>query len=215
MVAKNLIGNKYGKLTVVARATNTDYGRCRWWCVCDCGISKKNPVTSYDLERGKVRSCGCLYKESNKGRNEKHGHSGSRIHRIWLSIKNRCGCNGLENYAGRGITICDEWKNSFQAFYDWAMANGYRDDLTIDRIDNDKGYSPDNCRWATMKTQENNRRNNRIVTFQGIEYTVAELADILEIPYQTLLWRINKGWERSDWGIKPNLNNRNIRRESK
>jgi hypothetical protein len=101
-------------------------------------------------------------------------------------------------YGGRGITVCDEWKNSFQSFYDWAMENGYNDGLSIDRIDNDKGYSPVNCRWVTMDTQSNNRRSNVTVEYNGESHTVAEWAKILGIKYGTLHKRLEEGWSAED-----------------
>ena len=210
----DLTGKKYGKLTVIERAESSPNGKVRWICKCDCGRIKSKSVFSHDLISGKVKSCGCLYHESNKGRNKTHGFSHSRIYNIWFSVKQRCNYEGhcqYSNYGGRGIKVCEEWLHDFQAFYDWAMANGYRDDLTIDRIDNNKGYSPDNCRWVDMKTQQNNRTNNRTVIYCGVEFTIAKLAAKLNIPYATLLWRINNGWEQGDWGIKPNLSNRIIR----
>lgn len=213
MVA-NLIGQKYNRLTVIARTTNNASGKSRWICLCDCGNIKEKPVTRYDLTHGKVKTCGCLYKESNKYINRKHGHTGERIHRIWCSMRQRCynpQSQGFINYGGRGIGICDEWKDSFQAFYDWAMTNGYADNLTIDRKDVNDNYSPENCRWVDMKTQQNNRNNNRMVLYCGFEYTASELAEFLGVPYATLLWRMNNGWEPSEWGIQPNLNNKHIR----
>lgn len=209
-MAANLIGKKYNRLTVIARAENTANGKRRWICKCDCGRIKEKAVTGFDLISGKVKSCGCLYKESNKNINKKHGLSGKRLHRIWCSMKQRCTNTqsaGFKNYGGAGITICNEWLD-FQAFYDWATANGYADNLTIDRIDNNGNYCPDNCRWVDMKKQQNNRRNNRKVEYRGCEYTISELAIKLNIPYATLLGRINSGWNQSDWGIKPNFNNK-------
>lgn len=211
MRVKNLIGKKFGKLSVIARAENSPGGKAKWICLCDCGRIKEKAVLSFDLSSGKVKSCGCLYYESNKNINKTHGLTGGRLHRIWCSMKQRCfnpQSTGFKNYGGAGISICDEWRNDFQAFYEWAMAHGYADDLTIDRIDNGKGYSPDNCRWVDMKKQQNNRRNNRKVDYCGCEYTISELAAILNIPYATLLGRINSGWDQSEWGIKPNFNSK-------
>lgn len=98
------------------------------------------------------------------------------------------------DYGGRGITVCDEWKRDFQAFYDWAMANGYNDTLSIDRKDNDKGYSPDNCRWATTEIQANNKRSNISVEYNGESHTLAEWSKILGIKDATLRKRLNDGW---------------------
>lgn len=210
MKAYDLIGKRFGSLTVVSRCENTAKGKCRWMCVCDCGTLKAKPVTTSDLLSGKVRSCGCLYKISNKGRNKTHGLSQSRIFGIWSGMLQRC--RKHHNYVGRGITVCNEWLHDFKAFYDWSMANGYKENLTIDRIDNDGGYTPENCRWVDMKVQQNNRRNNRIVNYFGINFTISELAQKLNISPSTLHWRVNKGWGQVDWGITPNYNNKTKRR---
>ena len=216
MAFKSLIGRKFGKLTVISRAENTSSGKAKWICICDCGGEKKKSVTTYDLRSGRVKSCGCLYFESNRERNKKHGKTKTKIYRIWSGMKARCSrpsSFAYKNYGGRGITICKEWLHDFQAFYDWAMAHGYADDLSIDRIDVNGNYEPSNCIWTSMKKQENNRRNNRIIEFCGEKYTVAELADLLSIPYATLLNRINSGWNECEFAMTPNLNNKNLRRK--
>ena len=151
---------------MIERAGVDKQKRATWQCLCDCG--KLRTAAGYLLVQGHTKSCGCLLKE-NKGVPPTHGKSHTRLHVTWHGMKQRCS-NPLDKnynrYGGRGITVCDEWKNDFQAFYDWAMANGYdenapRGQCTIDRIDNDKGYSPDNCRWVDMKTQRNNRSDSR------------------------------------------------------
>lgn len=106
-------------------------------------------------------------------------------------------------YGGRGITVCDEWKNNFQAFYDWAISNGYRDDLTLDRKDNDNGYSPENCRWTTKKEQSNNRENNIVITYNGKTQTLSQWAEEIRIPYHKLLVRIKRGWSVERAFTKP------------
>ena len=217
MRAKDLTGQKFGKLTVVARAENTKHGQSRWMCDCDCGKRKKNPVKSYDLISGKVQSCGCRYVESNKGKNATHGKTGTRLYRIWSSMKQRCNyphsiAYGI--YGGAGISVCEEW-NNFQAFYDWAMASGYSDNLTIDRIENDKGYSPENCRWATMTEQQNNRTNNIRVSIAGEEKTISEWSAVAGIPSATLAWRVKNHWAEDELLLPVNLNNARIRKERK
>ena len=164
--AKNLIGQKFNRLTVVERAENYTIAKqvhSAWLCVCDCG----NTITvrASSLRSNHTKSCGCFNKEVRIERETKHGKSESKIYDVWGTMKQRCynpNNKSYGYYGGRGITICNEWVHDFQAFYDWAMANGYSENLSIDRIDNDKGYSPDNCRWVTAKQQANNRRNNQI-----------------------------------------------------
>lgn len=206
----DFIGRKFGLLTVESRYENTADGKRQWICVCDCGKHKTNPVRTSDLVSGKVRSCGCLFKICNKGKNTTHGLSKSRMFSIWSSMLARC--RKHRNYVDRGITVCDEWLHDFQAFYDWAMGNGYEEHLTIDRIDNNRGYSPDNCRWVDMKTQQNNRRNNRIVNYFGVDFTIATLAQKINISPATLLWRVNKGWDQTEWHIEPKYDNKSRRR---
>lgn len=163
---KDLTGQRFGRLTVLERAGSDNHERATWRCLCDCG--QLHTVAGYALVQGHIKSCGCVRKEY-KGRTPTHGKSHTRLYETWNSMKRRCYMprdKSYPRYGGRGITICDEWHYDFQAFYDWAMANGYDENApygqcTIDRIDNDKGYSPDNCRWVNMVTQRNNRMDSR------------------------------------------------------
>lgn len=164
---KDLTGLRFGRLTVIERAGNNKQKRATWRCQCDCGIEVV--VASNDLINGDTRSCGCFRSELLIERNTSHGLRHTRLYAVWLGMKERCYIPSsvrYPRYGGRGITICNEWRDDFQAFYEWAMANGYdenapRGQCTIDRIDNDKGYAPENCRWVDLKTQQNNKSNNR------------------------------------------------------
>ena len=170
----NLEGQRFGRLTVVEKADKD-----KWKCVCDCGNEKI--VGQYSLIHGDTKSCGCLWKE----RVIKHGHSYERLYHVWSGMRSRCRnpkSPDYKRYGGRGITVCDEW-NSYSAFRDWALENGYdsnaeRFQCTLDRIDNDKGYSPQNCRWVSLTVNNNNTSSNRFLVFEGEKHTVAEWARI-------------------------------------
>lgn len=186
----NLVGKEFGKLTVIKKVENIKK-HTAWLCKCTCGNFKI--VLTSNLTRGITKSCGCL----NKSTITKHGHHGERLYRIWDKMKQRCfnkNSEVYEYYGSRGITVCDEWRDSFQVFYDWAMESGYEEGLSIDRIDNDGNYEPSNCRWATQKQQNNNKRNNVILTYKTDSFTVQEWSEKLNIPYSTLLSRLKLGW---------------------
>lgn len=163
---KDLTGLCFGRLTVLESSNERKHGKIVWKCKCTCGSVIMVP--SNYLTSGDTKSCGCLKKELTQKRNillSKHNSSNTRLYRVWSSMKTRCYYprdKYYGRYGGRGISICDEWKDNFIAFRDWALANGYdenapRGACTLDRINNDLGYSPENCRWVDMKVQSNNR----------------------------------------------------------
>ena len=164
-------------------------------CTCDCG--NKTEVLTTTLKNGKTLSCGCLKAEHLSKAVSKHKMSHSRIYRTWTNMKVRCyerKLSGYKDYGGRGITVCDEWKNNFMAFYNWAMANGYKDNLTIDRINVNGNYEPSNCRWATQAEQNRNKRTIIFITYKGITLCVSQWAKKLGIKTVTLRARFKKGW---------------------
>lgn len=127
----------------------------------------------------------------------KHGKKNTRLYRIWLQMKNRCfniRTNRYKDYGGRGITICDEWKNDFTKFYDWSILNGYQKNLTIDRINNDGNYEPSNCRWVTVKIQNRNSRSNHLITFDNETHTLIEWCEIKGLTKAALQNRLRYGW---------------------
>ena len=185
----DLVGQRFGRLTVIEQAGINKYKKALFSCICDCG--KCCEVIGSKLVSGHTKSCGCLQKEKASKRMTTHGNSMTRLAGIWYGMRKRCGDPNSKEYGGRGIKICDEWLNSFQAFYEWAMENGYSNDLTIDRIDVNGDYCPENCRWATRQTQSNNTRANHYITYNGETRTLSEWAKHTGLKYSTLRSRIN------------------------
>lgn len=203
----DMIGKKFGRLTVIKRVddsvSKTGRRNACYLCRCDCGNSKV--VQGRHLRDGSTVSCGCYARENKSEIAKKyiapkrcdwHSLINTRIYRIWGNMVNRCTNKNnpvYDRYGGRGICVCDEWR-AFTTFYDWTTHNGYNEELTIDRIDNNDGYNPENCRWVGLVEQENNKRNNVIVTYKDNDYTLSELGRKYNIPYKVLHNRIRLGW---------------------
>lgn len=192
----DLTEKKFNRLTVIERAENNKYNRATWLCKCDCG--NMIIVSGNALLKSNTKSCGCLRSETvRKSKNKIHGMTDTRIFHCWSAMKDRCTNErhkAYKNYGGRGIRVCDEWLHDFQTFYEWAMENGYSDELSIDRIDNDGNYEPSNCRWITYKEQQNNKRTNHYLEYDGEVKTIAQWAEIVGIKRKVLTQRINNGW---------------------
>lgn len=193
---RDLTGKRFGRWTVLNRVPHNDKdNKVLWHCKCDCGAERE--INSGSLLSGNSKSCGCLKNENTSIRVRTHGMSSTRLFHIWQGIRKRCNNPNsatFKHYGGRGISVCEEWER-FEPFRDWALASGYSDELTIDRIDVSGNYEPSNCRWATQKTQKNNKRNNHYMSFRGETHTMAEWSEILQIPYSTLNRRKNLGWD--------------------
>lgn len=201
----DLTGERFGRLVVIERAESKarSNGRMRtqWLCQCDCG--NVAIVDSYNLRKGLQVSCGCFRDEEMIRRNTTHGKTDSRAYRVWSAMKSRCSNPNMPQYkyyGGRGIYVCDEWKNSFQVFNQWLMEHGYdekapRGQYTVDRIDPNEPYCPENCRLVTQLEQANNLRSNRWIECNGEKHTLAEWGRITGIPAMKIRNRLDLlGW---------------------
>lgn len=192
-------------LYVVCRVQNSNHGDAQYLCKCDCGNYKV--IKANNLKNGNTHSCGCLKKQMMHDKQFKHGdacENETRLYRIWRGMVSRCytpSATEFQNYGGRGICVCNEWKNDYQSFKCWALMNGYSDHLTIDRIDNNLNYTPDNCRWISKNDQMLNKSNNRLITFNGITKTITEWARDIGINRSSLRCRI----DRYHWPIEKAL----------
>jgi hypothetical protein len=191
------IGDKFGEWEVISKTTSDKNRNTKWLCKCSCGKIKS--VYGYHLRKGNTLSCGCKNYKNLKPQ-IKHNMTGTRIYGIWTHMRARCynpKSQKYEDYGGRGIDICKGW-DDFEIFYKWAIENGYKRNLTIDRIDNNKGYYPNNSRWATRKTQANNTRSNVKIVINGVEKTLKQWSEYANINYSTLYARYKNGWVGED-----------------
>ena len=186
---RDLKGIVFGKLLVLESCGKGKdkhyYSKVR----CECG--KEYLVPDSELICGRRKGCRKCCKKT-------HGMTNTKLFNIWQSMKQRCNDKNSDKYCfygERNIKVCDEWMNNFMNFYNWAINNGYKNTLTIDRIDVNGNYEPSNCRWVDMKTQANNKRNNRFVDYKGQKYTIAELSEKFNINYSCLFYRIQNGWD--------------------
>lgn len=188
-------GAKFGRVTAIKPVGKNKRNNVLWLCRCDCG---KQFVTPYHLLKcGHTKSCGCWKRDLASQRLRTHGQTDTRINRIWRRMKARCNNPHVKDfpyYGGRGIKVCEEWSKSFETFRDWANANGYSDALTLDRIDTNKNYSPDNCRWVDRITQCRNKRANVLLTLYNITKTETEWSEICGLNRHTIRHRLDRGW---------------------
>ena len=184
----DLLGKTFGRLKVIS------YKSGYWKCSCSCG--NITHVKTSSLVSGRTQSCGCLQKERAIAACTKHGGTNTRLYSIWRNMKCRCSCptaSKYEIYGGKGISVCPDWKR-FEGFRDWALLHGYSDDLSIDRINSNGNYCPENCRWVSYKVQANNTSQNHIISFCGKSMDISEWAEYLGFSYKVLSERIRRGW---------------------
>lgn len=201
MKAIDLTGQRFGKLTVIEK--NGKKGKdSAWLCICKCG--NKCVVSTTNLKNGHSSSCGCLRKENIRQRATFHGLSFTPLYYIWGAMMQRCTnprCKAYQHYGARGIKICEDWRN-FKSFYNWAIPAGYREGLSIERIDVNGDYCPQNCKWIYRAEQQKNKRNNHLITHEGKTQTISQWAEEYNIPYARLYARITK----YNWSIEKALN---------
>jgi hypothetical protein len=189
--ALDLAGQRYGMLSVISKTEKRNAaGNIIWKCRCDCGNEVE--VCTLHLKDGHTQSCGCLGHKKRLEANTKHRLYHERIYKIWQGMKSRCQSKGTPNYqhyGAKGVTVCDAWQD-FIPFYEWAMANGYSDDLSIDRINVYGNYEPSNCRWADRETQDNNRTDSHFITCNGKTQTITQWSRETGISYSAISWRL-------------------------
>jgi hypothetical protein len=183
-------GMRFGKLTLIEVRGINKSGNCKWLCLCNCG--KKVIVSTNHLGSGHTKSCGCFANETRT----KHGYAKTRIHKEWIGMRFRCSGKNKEDYpshSGRGIKVCEGW-NEFIIFKDWALSNGYMDNLTIDRIDNNKGYEPSNCRWIPKGEQARNQRRSIYLTHNNKTKLLIDWTREKGMKYSLTYPRYKRGW---------------------
>ena len=198
----DMLGKRFGHLTVtgLANKNNTYPLRRNWMLLCDCG--KDVTANTNILTKGQKSTCGtCDLHSQLLAHNKTHGKSKTKLFRVWYGILERCYNNRImsyKNYGARGISVCKEWRDSYQSFHSWAMVSGYREGLSIDRIDNNGGYEPGNCRWCSKKEQAQNRRSNVFINYMGDSKTISQWESILGFGREIIRSRLLRGWSVND-----------------
>lgn len=198
MKSLDLKGKRFHKLLVIEKVKNQKH-KTMWKCLCDCGNTTL--VLTGNLNSNRVKSCGCLKNEKLVERSSIHNQRHTNLYEVWKTMKQRCfnpNNKSYKNYGARGISVCDEWKDNFTSFYEWSMANNYNKGLTIDRIDNNNNYCPENCRWVDRVIQANNTRWNKYITINNKTDTLSNWIKFYKISYDKYYRRIKKGYSEQE-----------------
>ena len=215
----DLTGQTFGRLKVIERVENDKFNKVCWLCECQCENKTKIIVTTLRLRRKDTQSCGCLHKEKLAAMFTKHGKRYSKLYTIWNNMKARTlnpNNDRYENYGGRGIKVCEEWVGDFSTFYDWAINNGYKEGLSIERKDVNGDYCPENCTWIQLKDQAKNKTNTHYIEYNNKTQSLTEWSKETGIPFNTLQarivtlgWSIDKALETPVRSIKNKEENKN------
>ncbi len=196
---ESCVGKRFNRLTVLKLAGKNKHGHQLFECKCDCG--KVVVIEGTAVKNNRTRSCGCLQRDVVKKRCTIHGMTKTKLFGVWTTMNQRCSnpnTVSYDRYGAKGIYVCEEWKNDFVTFMNWSLKHGYRDGLSIDRIDNDKGYSPENCRWVNAYVQSNNRSNNRLMTLNGTTKNCKQWADYFGFNYKYF----HEKCKKNDWNLE-------------
>ena len=191
----SIVGKQFGRLIVLGFDHMGKYGESYWLCECTCPKHNRLIVSRGSLTKHHTTSCGYYKSDLQRKLKTTHGDHKSRLHNIWGDMKQRCGNEKHTNYrlyGERGIDVCEEWSDNFETFRNWAVSNGYSDNLTLDRIDNDGNYCLDNCRWVDRYTQMSNTRKTRRITYNGETHSISEWARKFNVSYNLLYYRLIK-----------------------
>lgn len=218
-MSMDLTGNRFGRLTVIERAKNDKFKHSQWLCECDCGT--KIIVSLSHLRTGYTKSCGCLKKEIAKEVHTKHGKSYDPLYIVWCGMIYRCtnpNHHSYKNYGGRGVSVCDEWKDNPNCFIDWSISHGWKPGLQLDRINNSEGYRPENCHFVTPRINCNNTRRTRYIDGEPASLWFEKQNHHPSVNYVCFCDRFfRKGWDLDRSLLTPNryLNSRRCKNVSK
>lgn len=199
MEIKNIKGQRFGRLIVGTISHKNNHGSWCWNCKCDCG--NLCIISGASLRSGRTQSCGCYNKERSSATHLQHGVAYTNLAAVRNTMLQRCyspNSKSYPDYGGRGISVCEAWKIDPVSFYDWAFSSGYKEGLSLDRINNEGNYEPSNCKWSTRKEQNNNQRSNHLITYKGITKNLAQWSEETGLSRSTIEGRLKRGWTEEE-----------------